>query len=224
VPQITTRTRAARLRRHIKSAAQDFAEWLNSSGEQQGLFWRLVDVTVAATKHEQQRKKIVNVLDPSDAFYTYQRKFNRLVNRIDKHPLPRRLNMLSWGLVDQLPTIREVAVRRSGSKEETRLLQLRTLEFLATHGAFANFHRCALPSCARGFFAFPRQQRYCSDDCQRVHYDEADQRKTNNRKYQRKHYREWKSAEAKRMQKLAARRGISGHRSLSDLQKVLKSR
>jgi hypothetical protein len=95
-------------------------------------------------------------------------------------------------------------------------------KLLANNGAFAAFELCALPGCGKRFFAFPRQKRYCSDEHQRTGYDLTPQRKKDNLDYQKKHYHEWLSAEAKRMQKLAARRGLNAKLPLSDLKKKLK--
>jgi hypothetical protein len=221
----TTKTSAIRLQRRIKSNAKDFATWLNSTGEQQELFRKLVDLTVAATKHEQQRKRATLVLYPSDPYLSYEKKFNRLMRRIDKHPPPTRLQMVDWGHEkDRLPLFGNVAIRPMGRKREDLEVRLHWFGFLAEHGVFADFCRCALPACGKGFFALRRKRRYCSDECQRAHYNQSDERKKDNLEYQKQHYHKWLSAEAKRMQKLAARRGLNAKLPLSDLKKLLKGR
>jgi hypothetical protein len=57
---------------------------------------------------------------------------------------------------------------------KSRVLTERREQFsrLARDGAFAAFHRCALPTCGNYFHALRPERRYCSKGCQRKQYVE----------------------------------------------------
>jgi hypothetical protein len=205
--QTKTKTSLIRLQRRIENEAKEFATWLNSTGELQDHFRELVNVTVAATKHEQQRKRPTDDLSPSDPYLLYEKKFNGLMRRIDRHPLPTRLQMNMWGFEeDPLPQFGEVAIRRMGRKREDLQVRLDGFRFLAEQGAFADFCRCALPTCGKSFFSLRRKRRYCSDACQRVHYSQSPERKRKNREHVLAFYhRLFPNAKTRRRQRSGSR-------------------
>jgi hypothetical protein len=207
--------------KRIRDEARDFSEWLNSDGEARDLFRPLVKLTAAVTKHELQRKRHTDVLEPSDPYLSYERKIGRLLAKIERR-YPSQLKLADWGNQRGLPTFARQPIREASLKAEAAVATLEQFCELANVGAFAAFEMCALPSCGRYVFAFPRHKRYCSEEHQRTHYDDSAERKQRNKSYQKKHYREYESAAAKRLQKLAARRGWSTRLPLSVLKKRLR--
>jgi hypothetical protein len=205
--------------KHIRDRAREFAKWLEADEEPQDLFRPLVDLAMAHTKYERENPRGLT-LEPSDPFNLYKTKIDRILGRIQKR-YPCQLKLVDWGDKSGKPFYARQPVRWTRREAWEACVMLDAFELLANAGAFAVFKRCALPACSKCFFALRLHRRYCSDACQRTHYDESPKRTDANRKYQKRHYREYLSAEAKRMQKLAARRGLSPRLPLSALKKRL---
>ena len=191
--------------KRLRDRAKDFEKWLNSAGKAQGIFRPLVELTAALTKHELQRKRRRDTLDPSDPYLSQERKINRILTRIRKQ-YPSHPQLVDWGDKHGLPLFAEQPVGSASREAWEACSALQDFDLLANAGAFAGFELCALPACGRYFFAFPRQKRYCSDAHQRAHYDQSPDRKQKNADYQREHYRDFLSVAAKQKE---LRRGRS---------------
>jgi hypothetical protein len=221
------RTPAILQSKRIRADAKEFSEWLNSEGKPQELFRPLVQMTTMTAKDLYKNRRS-DTLAADDPFISYEEKSTRILRGIRRqYPSEKRCvdyqirgGRRSSG--DGSLQFSEQPIRTRGRAHWEASLSLDRFYFLAEHGAFAAFERCALPTCRKYFFAFPRHKRYCSDEHQRAGYDLSPQRKKDNLDYQKKYYHEWLSAEAKRMQKLAARRGLNAKLPLSGLKKKLK--
>jgi hypothetical protein len=190
--------------KRIRARARDFADWLNSEGATQDLFRPLVELTAAVTKHELKRKRSSDTLGPSDPYLSYEAKIAPLLRRIQKK-YPSQLELVDWGDKGGLPLFARQSIRPERGEAVEAVTSLEEFYDLTGHGVFASFERCALPSCDKCFFAFPRQKRYCSDAHQRTHYDQSPERKKNNAKYQREHYRNHLSVAAKQRELRSSR-------------------
>jgi hypothetical protein len=74
--------------------------------------------------------------------------------------------------------------------EKSRILteRLNLFFLLGREGAFAAFHRCALPTCGNYFHALRPERRYCSKRCQRNQYMEHPLRTKKNAADQKVYY------------------------------------
>jgi hypothetical protein len=206
--------------KRIRGDAKFFAKWLDLPGKLQSMFRPLLELAAAAQKHELRRKRLTDALDPSDPFFSYEKKINRILRSIEER-YPSQLSLSDWGHRDRLLLFARQSIRQEEDATQACLM-LHTFERLANVGAFAALALCALPSCGKRVFALRLNKKYCSDACQRTHYNQSSERKKANKRYQKKHYREYLSKEAKRMQKLAARRGLRGHLSVSAIKRRLR--
>jgi hypothetical protein len=91
---------------------------------------------------------------------------------------------------------------------------------LARDGAFSDIRRCALMTCNKYFFPLRPERRYCSDKCQRKHYKQSAEYKTQTANYQKAYYEDYGSTEAK---KYRARHGMAAlHRRHEERQRERK--
>jgi hypothetical protein len=210
----------------IEDGARAFANWLNFEGELEDLFRYVVKLTgrgkVPPFNQEEMGwiLKVADKQDPSDPEYVYKNEVNRIIAGIEKK-YPSRLQIVSWKK-SGLPKFARMPIPPLRSDSLAACVVLDVFEQLARNGFLAAIRWCEHDDAP--FFSRRRKRRYCCDECQRTHYGQSSERKKDNLEYQKTYYHEWLSAEAKRMQKLAARLGVRGNLPLSDLKKKLKGR
>ena len=72
-------------------------------------------------------------------------------------------------------------------QQEYRVVRV-LLDLLPLDGKMHRIRRCAEPSCKKWFFAATRgDQRFCSENCRKRHYDSDPKNRENKKRYMRRH-------------------------------------
>ncbi len=207
-------------RKELNNIASPFARWLNLKG-QHVIKWRksrdhkrearaaradlrtakadayardllrpLVDLRIALAAEMRTQKRESGRFEVAGR---YSSQIDTMVQRIEKrHPTQSKLcdftNMMQ-------PEFRRVPISqgRDVAKDLAVSERLEQFFWLSDEGVFADFRRCALPSCAQYFYPLRPERLYCSAGCQRIQYKQSPEYKKRNREYQREYYRQWLS-------------------------------
>jgi hypothetical protein len=151
-----------------------------------GIFRPLVDLTVDLTKELQQQKRRSLRFK---IFEAYSLKIDTILKRIvEEYPTQPKLSDFSD--VNGIPVFSHHPIY-SGRHYEKALAvsdRLRHFLWLADEGVFADFRRCAFPTCTNYFYPLRPERLYCQDACQRQRYLQDPRRKDKNAADQKVHY------------------------------------
>jgi hypothetical protein len=222
-----TQNSARSQRKARNNIAPLFAAWINSKGIRVINFWRkardpkvearaaradvravradafardllrpLVELTVdLACELQKQAKKRLRF----EIFERYARKIDPILKGIvEQYPTQPTLSDFSDFTGIPMFLYRPIPSGRDYAKALAVSSRLEEFLWLASEGVFADFRRCALPTCASYFYPLRPERLYCSPGCQRTHYKQSPEYKKKNREYQRAYYRAHFSSEAKR--------------------------
>jgi hypothetical protein len=216
--------------RTLKDEAEAFASWLEHDGELEDLFRYVVKLASRpakvpppfTTQEMGWMLKAADKYDPRSSRYAYEKEIDRIIAKIQKKH-SSRLKIVGWNS-DATPIFERVPIPPVRRDSLAVCAVMDSFQRLARTGILGEIKWCNRDDCNTAFFAFRRDRRYCCDECQRIAYGRSTERKKHNLQYQKTYYHEWLSAEAKRMQTLAARLGLPGNRRLSDLKEALTRR
>ena len=176
------------------------SSYVKASEFARGLLRRLVDLCVDAVRDRRTSKRW-----NEETFNRYDSKIFAITDRIRKrYPTQPILSDIS---IDGRLDFDDHPILSSRDLVEAWEVNDRLNAFyhLAREGAFADFRRCALPTCARYFYPLRPERLYCSPECQRKHYKQDPDRQREAARYQKDYYHDYQSAEAMRIK---ARFGI----------------